>query len=611
MSLLDRVRALLGDDAVEIAGGADAVPRVAPASPDAVALLLGTAREEGWRVRLEGAGTWLPADAPADLALTTRRLDRVPAVEPQDLSATAEAGIGCDLLRQQLADRGTWLALDPPGLAGRTLGSVVATATAGPLRHGFGAVRDHILGVTFVTGDGRLVQSGGRVVKNVAGYDLTKLEAGGFGAFGVIVLVHLRLRALPRADQTLVLEGTREDLTQVAEDVAAAGLQPAALELMSPALARRDGWALAVRLAGSAALVAAEEAGLRGASGGRFTALRAEEAHGFWMRAAESFATRPITFRTGGLPDSSDELLDLLQHQVGDEWVSASPGVGAIRWAGDTTVDRLRRLRARLPVGRGLWAWDGGGARPARDPAPPLSARARGPVGADVARHVTHGVRARADAAGDGDPTPAGGVGEASVRDGDAGGDEANAERETRNAEQTRGPQFRVPRSHFRVAVPRLRHGRLVRACPRCDHPHAAGQRLLPAPGPGTSLLRRTACARRTARGGAPARPGECRGVRRGRRADRRQQRWVRSDAEGVRASGRRRGFHGTGARRHRVARRGGRAPAGGTGRRTGGVRPAVPSPARAAHRRRAAPGARRDPRAPGHVPPRRSPMLA
>ena len=222
MSLVDRVRALLGDDAVDVAATPDGVPRVAPGSPDAVGLLLGTAREEGWRVRVEGAGTWLPADAPADLALTTRRLDKIPAIEPQDLSATAEAGIGCDLLRQQLADRGTWLALDPPGLAGRTLGSVVATATAGPLRHGFGAVRDHLLGVTFVTGDGRLVQSGGRVMKNVAGYDLTKLAAGGFGAFGVIVLVHLRLRALPRADQTLVLEGSREDLTQVADDIAAA-----------------------------------------------------------------------------------------------------------------------------------------------------------------------------------------------------------------------------------------------------------------------------------------------------------------------------------------------------------------------------------------------------
>src|SRR6266550_4269348 len=149
MSLVDRVRALLGDDAVDVAATPDGVPRVAPGSPDAVGLLLGTAREEGWRVRVEGAGTWLPADAPADLALTTRRLDKIPAIEPQDLSATAEAGIGCDLLRQQLA-------------------------------------------------------------------------AGGFGAFGVIVLVHLRLRALPRADQTLVLEGSREDLTQVADDIAAA-----------------------------------------------------------------------------------------------------------------------------------------------------------------------------------------------------------------------------------------------------------------------------------------------------------------------------------------------------------------------------------------------------
>src|SRR3989442_6844523 len=175
MSLVDRVRALLGDDAVDVAATRDGVPRVAPGSPAAGALLLGTAREEGWRVGVEGAGTWLPADAPADLALTTRRLDKVPAIEPQDLSATAEAGIGCDLLRQQLADRGTWLALDPPGLAGRTLGSVVATATAGPLRHGFGAVRDQPLGVTFVTGDGRLVPKRGRAVDKHSRAQLTTL----------------------------------------------------------------------------------------------------------------------------------------------------------------------------------------------------------------------------------------------------------------------------------------------------------------------------------------------------------------------------------------------------------------------------------------------------
>ena len=349
MSLLERVRALLGTDAVlEDSGAPDGLPRVAPDSPDAVALLLGTARAEGWRVRVEGSGSWMPSDAQADLALTTRRLDRVPSIQPQDLTATAEAGIGFDLLRQQLADHGVWLALDPPGLAGRSLGSVVATATAGPLRHGFGPVRDHLLGVTFVTGDGRLIQSGGRVMKNVAGYDLTRLQAGGFGAFGVVVLVHLRLRALPRVDQTLLLEGSREDLSRVADDITAAGLSLAALELVSPSLARRTRWALAVRLAGSAPLVAAEEAGLRTATGGLLAPLRAEEAHAFWMRAAEAFATRPVTFRIGGLPDSSDELLDLIQHQVGDEWVSASPGVGALRWAGEVTVDRLRRLRRAL-----------------------------------------------------------------------------------------------------------------------------------------------------------------------------------------------------------------------------------------------------------------------
>src|SRR5213075_1387137 len=337
MTILDKVTALLGEGAV-LEAAPDRVPRVAPGSPDAVALLLGTAHQEGWRVRIEGAGTWLQSDAPADLALTTRRLDRIPAIEPPDLTATAEAGIGLDQLRQQLADRGAWLGIDPPGLAGRTLGSVVATASAGPLRHGFGPIKDHLLGVTFVTGDGR-------VMKNVAGYDLTRLQAGGFGAFGVIVLVHLRLRTLPRADVTYLLEGAREDLTQVGEDVAAAGLTPAALELVSPALARRDRWVLGVRLAGSPALVAADEAGLGAASGGgRFTALRAQEAHAFWMRLAEGFAVRPVTFRIGGVPAASDELLDLLQHQVGDEWISAAPAAGAIRWSGETTVDRLQRL---------------------------------------------------------------------------------------------------------------------------------------------------------------------------------------------------------------------------------------------------------------------------
>src|SRR5216117_1628373 len=366
MTILEKVTALLGEGAV-LEPSTDRVPRIAPGSPDAVALLLGTAHQEGWRVRIEGAGTWLQSDAPSDLALTTRRLDRVPSIEPSDLTATAEAGIGLDQLRQQLADRGAWLGIDPPGLAGRTLGSIVATATAGPLRHGFGPIKDHLLGVTFVTGDGRMVQSGGRVMKNVAGYDLTRLQAGGFGAFGVIVLVHLRLRALPRADVTYVLEGAREDLTQVGEDIAAAGLTPAALELVSPALARRERWVLAVRLAGSAALVAGDEAGLRAATGGRLTPLRSEEAHLFWTRAAEGIAARPAAAPGGRRVDRGESGRRRAALGRRDHGGSAAapaahtrgargptdPGAGALARAQRRGAFRRLPRRGR-PAGRGL-----------------------------------------------------------------------------------------------------------------------------------------------------------------------------------------------------------------------------------------------------------------
>jgi hypothetical protein len=130
--------------------------------------------------------------------------------------------------------------------------------------------------------------------------------------------------------------------------VIAAGLEPAALELVSPALARRERWTLAVRLAGSAALVAAAEVGLRTATGGRVAELRAEEAAAFWRHAAEGLAARAVTLRLGGVASATEELLDLMQHQLGDEWMTATPSTGVLRWAGDATAERLRRVRRAL-----------------------------------------------------------------------------------------------------------------------------------------------------------------------------------------------------------------------------------------------------------------------
>src|SRR6185503_15488405 len=232
-----------------------------------------------------------------DLVVSTRGMEEVVSVSPADLVATVQAGASLEALRRRLADYGMWLALDPPGRPERSIGSVIATATAGPLRHGFGPVRDHVLGCSVATGDGRLVNAGGRVVKNVAGYDLTKLQVGGFGGFGIIAEVHLRLRALPRADATLLAHGPRDTLTSAARELVAANLLPGALELLSPALAAESDWVLAARFVGTDAAVQADVRRLGSLHELNWLPLPAERTAAFWSTAARGSLAGPITLR--------------------------------------------------------------------------------------------------------------------------------------------------------------------------------------------------------------------------------------------------------------------------------------------------------------------------
>jgi len=341
--IIARLRALLGPAAVD--RDADNVPRVAPGSTDALALVCRLAHDEGWKIRVEGLATWLPADAPADLAVSTRALDEIVSVHPADLVATVQAGASLDAIRRRLAEQGMWLALDPPGRPDRTLGSVIATGTSGPLRHGFGPVRDQILGCTVVTGDGRIVKPGARVVKNVAGYDLTKLHVGGFGGFGILTEAHLRLRALPRADVTLVSRGSRDALTAAARDLLEARIAPAALELVSPALAADPDWVLATRFLGVDAAVQAEVRRLPTESGAVWEQLPADRTAGFWALLARGSLDGPVTFRLGVLADGLDEMLDLLAHDLDTGVVAAGAASGSLRWTGDAPVERLRATR--------------------------------------------------------------------------------------------------------------------------------------------------------------------------------------------------------------------------------------------------------------------------
>nr|WTB28643.1 FAD-binding oxidoreductase [Streptomyces sp. NBC_00830] len=146
-----------------------------------------------------GAGTktgWAAPPASCDLLLRTTRLDRVVEHAPGDLVVVAEAGVPLAALQQQLAEHGQMLALDPPEL-GATLGGIVSANASGPRRLRYGTARDLLIGVTVVLADGTVARSGGKVVKNVAGYDLGKLYTGAHGALGILVSTTWRLHPLP------------------------------------------------------------------------------------------------------------------------------------------------------------------------------------------------------------------------------------------------------------------------------------------------------------------------------------------------------------------------------------------------------------------------------
>jgi glycolate oxidase FAD binding subunit len=179
----------------------------------------------------------------------------------------------------------------------------------------------------------------------VAGYDVTKLHVGGFGGFGIIAELHLRLRALPRADVTLLARGTRDALTSVARDIVAGNLLPGALELLSPALAAEADWVLAARLVGTETAVQADVRRLASLSDLTWVPIPADRTAAFWSVAARGSLGGPVTLRLGVLGDGVDDAIDLLAHDLDEGLVSAGAGSGMIRWTGSAPLERLRAVR--------------------------------------------------------------------------------------------------------------------------------------------------------------------------------------------------------------------------------------------------------------------------
>ena len=241
--------------------------QVAPGSYQELAAILRDASPSCRSIRPLGGGTKAGWGAPApepDLIVSTGRLAGVVEHNPEDLTAVVQAGTRLGDLQEILAARGQMLALDPPdgapGSGGATIGGIVAAADSGPLRHRYGGVRDLVLGITVALSDGTVARAGGKVIKNVAGYDLAKLFTGSFGTLGVILEVALRLHPLPRGPRTVTGYADQPGaIRQAVGSLARAPLWLESLDVAWDPAARPRGTVLA-RVAGTGVAQRCEQA---------------------------------------------------------------------------------------------------------------------------------------------------------------------------------------------------------------------------------------------------------------------------------------------------------------------------------------------------------------
>jgi glycolate oxidase FAD binding subunit len=197
--------------------------------------------------------------APSDVSITTTGLKRLLEYEPHDLTISVEAGMPWCELSHVVAGNRQMIPLDPPFGEGATVGGVIASNSSGPRRRLYGTARDLVIGMRFATLEGKLVQSGGMVVKNVAGLDMAKLMIGSFGTLAAVTVVNFKLIPMPEVERSFLLRFDSLEKAIAARDgVLRSVLQPAAIDLLSPQAASMMGsgdWLLAFRVGGNASVI--------------------------------------------------------------------------------------------------------------------------------------------------------------------------------------------------------------------------------------------------------------------------------------------------------------------------------------------------------------------
>ena len=210
-------------------------------STDAVVSAIKDSARARTPLRIAGRSTWLDAGRPvrADKTLSLHDDTGVVSYVPGDLTLTVRGGTPLSEIEHVTREHGQWLPLDPYGSTEGTIGATLATASAGPLASSFGLPRDLLLGLEFVNGRGDVVRGGGKVVKNVAGFDLSRLLTGAWGTLGVITEVTLRLYGRPSVDRTFAarLEGGEREMTALIRAIMMSPLSPYAVLLLNASAA--------------------------------------------------------------------------------------------------------------------------------------------------------------------------------------------------------------------------------------------------------------------------------------------------------------------------------------------------------------------------------------
>jgi glycolate oxidase FAD binding subunit len=323
-----------------------------PTTIEEAAAALGDASAAGETVRMVGSrskASWGASGQPADRELHTGGLCRLVEHNAGDLTAVLEAGVPLAAAQAAFASAGQMLALDPwPGSPPEaTIGGILATADSGPLRHRYGAPRDLVLGMTVVLSDGTVARSGGKVIKNVAGYDLAKLFCGSFGTLGLIASVNVRLHPRPVATTTAV--GVTKDPAVLARTAGALAAAPLELERLDISWERSGGMLLAQcggTRAGDRAQRAAAMMGQAGLSESE-TVVQDDEV---WNRQrARQRSQDGVLLRVAARPSQLADLLRATEACAASAVGRASLGHCSIEVAPEAAATLVNQLPAGVP----------------------------------------------------------------------------------------------------------------------------------------------------------------------------------------------------------------------------------------------------------------------